>query len=110
MPEDSSPWKSHPWFVLLKLQVPDFYRQFTGTLISSRYVVTAAETFFETKPEDFNTASNPENWKALPGARHFEDIEFVDNSNPDWMEIAKIDIHNMFQEGYIADRGYVRYI
>ena len=106
MPEDSSPWKSHPWFVLLKFQVPDFYRQFTGTLISSRYVLTAAETFYETQPQDFFTASNPENWKALPGARHFEDVLFYDNSD-EWIEIATINIHNKFQGGYTAYRGYV---
>ena len=111
MPEDSSPWKTHPWFVLLRLQVSDKAKQFTGTLISSRYVVTAAETFYETKPIGINDAKNPENWKALTGARHIEDVTNVVNivESNDWIGISRIDIHNLFDRlGYTADNN--RYV
>ena len=99
--EDSS-GKTDPWFVLLRFKARDsggaahVELDYTGTLISRGYVLAAAEIFDEERLHD-STDRDPRdenNWKALPGARHIENLDTFKSN--EWIDIKRIEIHPLY--------------
>ena len=91
-----------PWYVSLRITVevprksprarPDqttHTTYHTGTLVSSKFILTAANIFQGGR-------DNPETWAALPAAYilDVEDIGSIDDAR--WLEINKIFIHFLF--------------
>ena len=72
--------------------------------MSSRYVVAAAEIFYEQGGHDSrdNDAMDPRNWRALPGARYIDSIKTVESNDDDWKDIARIEVHPLY-EGYCVN-------
>ena len=71
--EPNNKWKTHPWFVALRFSRDNIKLHFAGTLISCRYVVTAAEIFFRDGTEG-RARMDERMWTALPGANRVDDI------------------------------------
>ena len=111
--EDSS-WKTDPWFVLLRFQARDsggaahVELDYTGTLISRGYVLAAAEIFDEEAGHDSRDRDprDENNWKALPGARHIENLDTF--KSDEWIDIRRIEIHPLY-DGYCIDNNCNQY-
>ena len=99
-------WKTHPWFVALRFSRDNTNNKlhFAGTLISNRYVVTAAEIFFRDGTEDRHRMDE-RMWTALPGANRVDDIG--NYKSGDWTDITSIDIHPSYK-GYLTDTKYTQ--
>ena len=111
--EDSSR-KTDPWFVLLRFQARDsggaahVELDYTGTLISRGYVLAAAEIFDEPTDHDSRDRDpmDENNWKALPGARHIENLDTF--KSDEWIDIRRIEIHPLY-DGYCIDNNCNQY-
>ena len=103
-------WVEHPWYVALRLTIDDtggsqaiFY--YTGTLISNRFIVTAASTFDAEPGQPPDSWRNEQTWAALPGAYNIPHIEEYRPfggpngyyRNSDWEEIIRIEIHPLYE-------------
>ena len=108
LPDDhnTADWKTHPWFVLLRFQSRNnLVQHFTGTLVSDRYVVTAAEIFYS--QDTAENRLNENNWKALPGANDFEDIDNFDFVSGDWTDILAIEINPLYNRAQNTEYVHV---
>ena len=94
--------KTDPWFVLLRFKARDaggaahVEQDYTGTLISRGYVLAAAEIFDEEAGHDSRDKDpkDENNWKALPGARHIENLDTFKSN--EWINIKRIEIHPLY--------------
>ena len=102
---DTADWKTHPWFVLLRFSRNNLVQHFTGTLVSDRYVVTAAEIFYS--EDTAENRLNENNWKALPGANHFDDIDSFDFVSGDWTDILAIEINPLYNRAQNTEYVHV---
>ena len=94
---------SFPWYVILKLEIlldpggSSTKELYTGTLVSNRFVATAAEIFDVESDLD-----DPAQWKAFPGAYGFHAEEIANLKSTDWIDVTRIEIHPLYR-GYLSD-------
>ena len=94
---------SFPWYVILKLEIlldpggSSTKELYTGTLVSNRFVATAAEIFDVESDLD-----DPAQWKAFPGAYGFHAEEIANLKTTDWKDVSRIEIHPLYR-GYLSD-------
>ena len=94
---------SFPWYVILKLEIlldpggSSTKELYTGTLVSNRFVATAAEIFDVESDLD-----DPAQWKAFPGAYGFHAEEIANLKTTDWIDVSRIEIHPLYR-GYLSD-------
>ena len=100
----------YPWFAALKQQVinpdtgneePKIFRG--GTIVSKKYIVTAAEIFYTERTELEEAWRQPDAWQAIPiaeiGYRTHIQTYNPDPTDPDyeklfkWINVINIDIH-----------------
>ena len=92
--------QTYSWLVALKFQAGDpggsqVTVYYTGTLISNRYVVTAAENFDAEETAFESEWQNERYWAALPGVFRIDDIANYQSS--DWIDINRIEIHPLYK-------------
>ena len=100
----------YPWFAALKQQVinpdtgneePKIFRG--GTIVSKKYIVTAAQIFHTERTELEEAWKQPDAWQAIPiaeiGYRTHIQTYNPDPTDPDyeklfkWINVINIDIH-----------------
>ena len=91
--------QTYSWLVALRYTKVDSYgnvyaKYYTGTLISNRFVVTAAENFDSEDPLHDVTKKLYRNWKAYPGVFGIVDVETTEARFNH--EISRIDIHPLY--------------
>ena len=100
----------YPWFAALKQEVinPENGAKLTkifrgGTIVSKKYIVTAAEIFYTERTELEEAWRQPDAWQAIPIAEigyrtHIQSYN-PDPTDPDyenlfkWINVIDIDIH-----------------
>ena len=95
----------YPWFAALKQQVinpdtgneePKIFRG--GTIVSKKYIVTAAEIFYTERTELEEAWRQPDAWQAIPVAEiGYKNIKGDENLDK-WNNVIKIDIHPLYQK------------
>ena len=83
------------WWINKAGQINPTFSYYTGSLISNRYVVTAAENFDDEYTEVDFFKKSPRYWKALPGVFDVDNIASYQTSQ--WKDISKIDIHPLYK-------------
>ena len=119
-PHSSQP--GYPWFAVLKQQVinpetghklPKIFHG--GTIVSKKFIVTAAEIFYTDDTELEEAWKQPDAWQVIPAFETgYKNIKRYDPDPDDgnmfkWINVISIDIHPEYCDGSHDCAKSIRY-